>query len=82
VWHDGPSRISIQNTLDLYQDKLMQLYDYSRINDNKLKNLTTVKNYRVYTERQLDTIPQIARMSTTQRKAMHVVAKVLPFRVN
>ena len=60
----------------------MQLYDNSRINYNKFKNLTTVKNYRVYTERQLDTIPQIARMSTTQRKAMHVVAKVLPFRVN
>ncbi len=60
----------------------MYLYDYARFSSSRLKNLTTVKNYRVYTEQHLNAIPQIARLSAAQRNAIHVVAKVLPFRVN
>lgn len=60
----------------------MHLYDYSRFNDNRLKNLTTVRNYRVYTEQNLDSIPQIVQLPPAQRHAIRVVAKVLPFRVN
>lgn len=61
----------------------MHLYDYSSSNhNNPSKNLTAVRNYRVYTEQHLETIPQIAQLSPAQRRAMRVVAKVLPFRVN
>jgi KamA family protein len=38
--------------------------------------------FSVYTERHLDEIPQIARLPAETREAMHVVAQVLPFRVN
>lgn len=38
--------------------------------------------YNVFTERQLDKIPQLATLSSEQRFAMRVVASVLPFRVN
>ncbi len=38
--------------------------------------------YKVYTERQLEQIPQLAKLSEEQRFEMHVVANVLPFRVN
>ncbi len=38
--------------------------------------------YKVYTERQLDQISQLAKLSEEQRFEMHVVASVLPFRVN
>lgn len=44
--------------------------------------LTAVEQYQVYTERHLDDIPQIRRLPAGQRRAMHAVAKVLPFRVN
>ncbi|UCH11808.1 MAG: lysine 2,3-aminomutase [Fidelibacterota bacterium] len=37
---------------------------------------------RVYSERQIDDIPQIRSLSQDQRFAMRVVAQVLPFRVN
>lgn len=37
---------------------------------------------QIYSERQLATIPQLARLSDEQRFGMKVVAKVLPFRVN
>jgi KamA family protein len=38
--------------------------------------------FRVFTERQLDSIPQIAALDEETRFAMRVVANVLPFRVN
>ncbi|MGE0825200.1 MAG: KamA family radical SAM protein [Candidatus Binatia bacterium] len=38
--------------------------------------------FRVYTERDLDKIPQVTRLTDEQRFAMQVVAQVLPFRVN
>jgi KamA family protein len=38
--------------------------------------------YKVFTERQLEQIPQLARLNEEQRFEMHVVANVLPFRVN
>ncbi|MGE0370313.1 MAG: KamA family radical SAM protein [Gammaproteobacteria bacterium] len=37
---------------------------------------------QIYTERQLETIPELARLPCELRFAMRVVAKVLPFRVN
>jgi len=39
-------------------------------------------DFRVYTQRNLDQIPQLQRLSEEQRNAMRVVASVLPFRVN
>ncbi len=42
----------------------------------------TVERYQVYTERQLEKIPQLQRLTEEQRFSMRVVAKVLPFRVN
>jgi KamA family protein len=38
--------------------------------------------FKVYTEKQLDQIPQLARLPEEQRFAMRVVANVLPVRVN
>ena len=38
--------------------------------------------FQVYTERQLDTIKPLQKLSDEQRLAMRVVANVLPFRVN
>ena len=38
--------------------------------------------FQVYTERHLDQIPHLTRLSPAQRFDMQVVAKVLPFRVN
>lgn len=38
--------------------------------------------FQIYTERHLDQIPQLTRLSPAQRFDMQVVAKVLPFRVN
>ncbi len=38
--------------------------------------------FKVYTERQLDDIPQLANLTDEARFAMRVVANVLPFRVN
>lgn len=42
----------------------------------------TTRRFQVYTERQLDQIPQLAKLDAEQRFAMRVVANVLPFRVN
>ena len=38
--------------------------------------------FKVYTQRDLDRIPQLARLSPAQRFEMKVVSSVLPFRVN
>ena len=38
--------------------------------------------FRVFTARQLESIPQIQRLSPEQRFSMKVVSSVLPFRVN
>ena len=40
------------------------------------------KPFRVFTEQNIDQIPQLRRLSEEQLFAMKVVAKVLPFRVN
>lgn len=40
------------------------------------------RRYQVYTERHLERIPQLQRLSPETREAMAVVASVLPFRVN
>ncbi len=45
-------------------------------------SLTNIERFRVYTERQLDQIAQLKQLTTEQRFNMHVVANVLPFRVN
>ncbi|WP_127477586.1 KamA family radical SAM protein [Sulfurivermis fontis] len=44
--------------------------------------LTGVEQFQVYTERQLEQIPQVARLPAELRRSMHAVAQVLPFRVN
>ena len=44
--------------------------------------LTGVTEYEVFTERHLDRIEPLARLSEEERFAMRVVAQVLPFRVN
>jgi len=43
---------------------------------------TTISHYKAYSEHQLDQIPQLDKLSEEQRFEMHVVANVLPFRVN
>ena len=50
----------------------------------KLRLLSGVepRDFRVYTERQIDNIEQLSRLSEEQRFSMRVVANVLPFRVN
>jgi KamA family protein len=40
------------------------------------------RSFRVFTQRDLDRIPALQRLSTDQRLAMKVVSTVLPFRVN
>lgn len=40
------------------------------------------RQFQVYTERRIDQIRQVARLSGEQRLQMRAVAKVLPFRVN
>lgn len=40
------------------------------------------RSYRAYTRAQLDTIPQLARLSDTERLAMQAVSAVFPFRTN
>ncbi len=44
--------------------------------------LSNIEQFQVYTERQLEKIPHIHRLSAEQRFNMRVVAHVLPFRVN
>jgi KamA family protein len=44
--------------------------------------LSSVERFQVFTERQFDKIPQLAKLSTEQREIMRAVANVLPFRVN
>jgi len=38
--------------------------------------------YRVYTQKDIDDIPYVRRVSPRKREAMKAVAAVLPFRVN
>lgn len=44
--------------------------------------LTATPRFQVYTERQFDRIAPLTRLPAEQRRAMRVVANVLPFRVN
>lgn len=46
------------------------------------QSLTGVERFQVYTERQLEQIPQLQRLPAELRRSMHAVAQVLPFRVN
>jgi KamA family protein len=43
---------------------------------------TFTRKFRVYTQRDLDRIPQLSRLSNDEVLAMKAVARVLPFRVN
>ena len=54
-------------------------FEYSKPVDGIL---TGVQHFQVFTERHLEQIPQVQRLSAEQRRAMRVVAQVLPFRVN
>lgn len=55
---------------------------YSNLNYGNRSAVTGVEQFQVFTERQLEQIPQVKRLSVEQRRAMHAVAQVLPFRVN
>lgn len=46
------------------------------------QSLTGVERFQVYTERQLEQLPQLQRLPAELRRSMHAVAQVLPFRVN
>jgi KamA family protein len=58
---------------------VMQL---SRVAPDGARTKQPARRFQVYTERHLEQIPQVARLSAAQRFAMRVVAAVLPFRVN
>jgi len=59
--------------------KILQFY---RTREEYVDLFNETQHFKVYTERHLDQIAQIQRLPEEQRFAMHVVAKVLPFRVN
>jgi KamA family protein len=59
--------------------KILQFY---RTRDEYVDLFSETQRFKVYTERHLDQIAQITRLPEEQRFAMHVVANVLPFRVN
>lgn len=44
--------------------------------------LSSITRFQVYTERQLEQIPQLQKLPPELRRSMQVVAQVLPFRVN
>ncbi|HEX5515735.1 MAG TPA: lysine 2,3-aminomutase [Gammaproteobacteria bacterium] len=52
------------------------------IRDTRTADYTENTRFQVFTERQLDQIKPLQRLSAEQRFAMRVVANVLPFRVN
>ena len=54
---------------------------HSNLSYGKRSVLTGVEQFQVFTERQLEQIPQLQRLPAEQRRAMHKVAQVLPFRV-
>ena len=48
-----------------------------------MNELTTEPNrYRAYTSKNIETLPQLQRLTSEQRTAIQAVSKVLPFRVN
>ncbi len=59
--------------------KVLQFY---RTRDEYQDLFSEPQRFKVYTERHLEQIAQIQRLPEEQRFAMHVVANVLPFRVN
>ncbi len=59
--------------------KILQFY---RKREEYADLFSEPQRFKVYTERHLDQIAQIQRLPEEQRFAMHVVASVLPFRVN
>lgn len=60
------------------------MHPYSRTQRTATRNesLTQVHQLQIYTESHLEDIPQIRQLPAPQRRAMHAVAKVFPFRVN
>ncbi len=59
--------------------KILQFY---RSREDYTDLFNEPERFKVYTEKHLDQIIQIQQLPEEQRFAMHVVAKVLPFRVN
>ncbi len=59
--------------------KILQFY---RKREEYAELFSETQRFKVYTERHLDQITQVQRLPEEQRFAMHVVANVLPFRVN
>ena len=59
--------------------KILQFY---RQREEYQDLFNETQRFKAYTERQIDDIAQVQRLPEEQRFAMHVVANVLPFRVN
>lgn len=59
--------------------KILQFY---RKRDEYKELFSEAQPFKVYTDRHLDQISQLQRLSEKQRFSMRVVASVLPFRVN
>lgn len=59
--------------------KILQFY---RKQEQYAELFSEPQKFKVYTERQLEQIPQLKRLPPEQMFAMRVVAKILPFRVN
>ena len=59
--------------------KILQFY---RHRDEYQDLFNETQRFKAYTERQIDDIAQVKHLPEEQRFAMHVVANVLPFRVN
>ena len=60
----------------------MSSHQFQQASFARLRAEAPTERFQVYTERQLDKIEALSRLSAEQRFAMRVVAKVLPFRVN
>ncbi|MCK5648457.1 MAG: lysine 2,3-aminomutase [Gammaproteobacteria bacterium] len=61
---------------------MSKILQFHRRREEYVDLFSETHRFKVYTERHLDQIAQIQRLPEEQRFAMHVVAKVLPFRVN
>lgn len=60
----------------------MRQYNRTEFTTQKNGNLSNILQLQIYTESHLEDIPQIRQLPEEQRRAMHAVAKILPFRVN
>ena len=60
----------------------MKNFKNEKSTQSNVSAVTNIERFQVYTERHIDKIPQLQKLPSVQRFAMHVVSNVLPFRVN